>query len=405
MVDPVAGLPVESGLGTLADLYRHLAAAELAGYCDLYARIAAAAADDRELLTVAHALAPAPKVVPVLLFAAVHDLLLREPGHELAEIYRTGVGDPWPPFRSLVLTRTADLAETMAARSIQTNEVGRCVPLAAALTAVHRATGRPLALVEVGASAGLNLLLDRYAHRLGEAPPLGDPGSPVDLTCEPRGPLRPPWGPALPPLGARAGIDLNPLPATDPAARRWLEACVWPRVPDRPERLRAALAIAAADPPDLRRGDGLALVEPVVDELAGLRGPNAESALRGPNAESGLRGPNAEPGGDTVVCVLFSWALAYLDAEGRQRMEEHLDALGRRHDLVCVSAEYPGIAPWVERPTRPPAGPEGQGATLLGLARWRAGRRETRPLAWIQAHGRWIDWLDEATAEAGPGDG
>jgi hypothetical protein len=167
-------------------------------------------------------------------------------------------------------------------------------------------------------------------------------------------------------------------------------------VPDRPERLRAALAIAAADPPDLRAGDGLALVEPVVEELAGLRGPNADS---------GLRGPNAGSGGDALVCVLFSWSLAYLGVEDRRRMGERLDTLGRRHDLVCVSAEHPGVTPWIERPQRPPDGPEGQGATLLGLARWRAGRRETRPLAWIHAHGRWIDWLDGPTADGpAPGD-
>jgi hypothetical protein len=358
-------------IDTLADFYRHLVSSEFTGYCDLYARIGAAAAEDRDLLTVVADLAPAPKIVPILLFAAVHDLVLGEPDQELAGIYATGEGDPWPPFRALVGNRTADLAATMAQRSIQTNEVGRCVPLAAALTAVHRDADRPLALVEVGASAGLNLLLDRYAHVLGDEPLLGDPASPVRLDCEVRGPLRPPWGPTLPPIAHRVGIDLEPVDVLDPADRRWLQACVWPRVPDRPERLRAALGLATADPPDLRRGNGLDLVGPVVTAI-----------------------PD-----DALVCVLFSWALAYLDHDGRAAMEARLDAIGRTRDLACVSAEYPSIAPWIGRPHRVPAGPIGQGATLLGVASWRDGRREARPVAWTHSHGRWIDWLDEATAQ------
>jgi hypothetical protein len=355
----------------LAGFYRHLVTSEFTGYCDLYARIGAAAAEDAEFLAVVARLAPAPKVVPILLFAAVHDLVLRDPDQELARIYATGAGDPWPPFRALVLDRTAELAATMTRRSIQTNEVGRSVPLAAALTAVHRADGRPLAIVEVGASAGLNLLLDRYAHVLGDHGVIGDPQSAVRLACEVRGPLHPPWGPALPPVARRVGIDLEPVDVLDPGDRRWLEACVWPLVPDRPERLRAALALATADPPDLRRGDGVDLIEAVVAELPA----------------------------DALVCVVFSWSLAYLDHDRRRAMGARLDDIGSRQDLACVTAEYPGIAPWIARPERPPAGAVGEGATLLGVASWHGGRRSARPVAWIHAHGRWIDWLDPASAE------
>jgi hypothetical protein len=131
------------------------------------------------------------------------------------------------------------------------------------------------------------------------------------------------------------------------------------------------LAVAAAHPPELRRGNGLDLLGPVVDDLG-------------------------DP--DALVCVLFSWALAYLDHDGRRAMGEQLDEIGRHRELACITAEYPSIAPWVERPTRDPAGSPGQGATLLGLATWHDGRRQTRPLAWTHAHGRWIDWVDDGTA-------
>jgi hypothetical protein len=356
----------------LADYYRHLATNEFDGYCDLYARIARGAAADRELLDLAATLAPPRRNLAVLLFAAVHDLVLAEPGGELAEVYRTGRGDPWPPFRTLVTGRSAELAATMATRSIQTNEVGRAVPVAAALTAAHRAAGRSRAVVEVGCSAGLNLLADRFAHTLGGGPALGDPASPVRLATAARGPLAPPWGPALPPLERRVGIDVAPLDVADPADRRWLQACLWPLVPDRPERLRAALALAAVEPPDLRRGDALDLLVPVVEELAA---------------------------GGTAVAVVSTWAIAYLDADGRHRFGELLDGLaGGGVDLVAVTAEYPGIAPWVPAPARPPTGASAAGATVLGLTRWPGGVRDARAVAWMHAHGAWIDWLDGTTA-------
>ena len=358
----------------LAAFYTYLAEAEFDGYCDLYATLAREIVADRELLEVLAGLAPSTKIVPVLTFAAVHHLLLAEPDQPLARIYATGEGDPWPPFRDLLTTRLDDIAHLMAVRSVQTNEVGRAAVIAPALAAVHERFGRPLALVEIGTSAGLNLLLDRFGYRYdlpdGTTVRRGDLASPVQLACEVRGDLLPSLPPTLPPMASRTGIDLHPVDVHEAEERRWLEACVWPRVPDRPERLRAAIELARAERPELRTGDALELLDPTIATIDE----------------------------DAVPVVLSTWVLGYFSRESRAALGELLDGIGAERDLAFVSGEYPSIAPFVAKPERVAHGTDGGGASLVGLSSWQGGGRRSDPVAWIHAHGRWIDWLDAETA-------
>ena len=170
----------------LADFYRFLAEAEFDGYCDLYARLARATADDPALLASIATMAPATKVLPVLLFAAVHHLVLAAPDSELAACYRGDDGAPptrGPPTAPSSTDRFDELAELVATRTIQTNEVGRSSVLLPALTAVHRRFDRPLTLVELGPSAGLNLFFDRFGYRYDDGVVLGDPDAGVQLEC------------------------------------------------------------------------------------------------------------------------------------------------------------------------------------------------------------------------------
>ena len=141
----------------------------------------------------------------------------------------------------------------MRTRATQTNEAGRCAILLPVLAALPQ----PLALLEVGASAGLCLYPDRYGYRYGDH--RVGAGDPV-LDCAATG-MAPPAG--LPEVVWRAGLDLNPLDVTDPADVAWLEALIWPEHAHRRARLRAAAAIAAAEPPLLVRGD-------LVDDLPAL---------------------------------------------------------------------------------------------------------------------------------------
>ncbi len=141
----------------------------------------------------------------------------------------------------------------------QTNEVARSGILLGGLLTIAARTGLPIELFEIGGSAGLNLLLDRYAYRLGEGRAWGDPSSPVNLSCE--------WRGATPPLDVPLTIvtrrcsDQAPIDAADPAARLRLLAHIWPDQPERLSRIEAALALAVRKGVRVERADAAEWVE------------------------------------------------------------------------------------------------------------------------------------------------
>lgn len=193
---------------------------------------------DDEILALLAALPPM-KRQPNLLFGVVR--FLGGPVDDPAAFHEYTVAN-WPAIEA-----------EMRVRATQTNEAGRCAVLLPVLAALPQ----PLALLEVGASAGLCLYPDRYAYRYGDH--LVGSGEPV-LECAATG-VAPPTG--VPEVVWRAGLDLNPLDVTDPADLAWLDALIWPEHAHRRSRLRAATAVAAAEPPLLVRGD-------LVDDLPAL---------------------------------------------------------------------------------------------------------------------------------------
>ena len=182
---------------------------------------------------------PPGSALPLRFAAALHRLVLTGRAPELAEHYPTvgGVADSrlaWPAARRVIERETADMQE-LTGQPCQTNEVGRTVTLIVGLAEVARRTGQPLRLLEIGASAGLNLLFDRY--RIGEVwgPPdspcrLPDPGIPLDVEG-----LQ---------VAERAGCDPAPLDPGEDEARLRLSASVWGDQVERFGRLRGALEIA-----------------------------------------------------------------------------------------------------------------------------------------------------------------
>jgi len=160
--------------------------------------------------------------------------------------------DQW---RSFLLAHAEEVVAECTARRLQTNEPLRLAPLLPVLSEIDG----PIALLEVGASAGLCLYPDRYSYRFVDAYGAlrasldpDDGPSEVVLVSEVRGRI-----PRLrmPHVVWRAGIDLDPLDARDPRDRAWLQGLVWPGEEGREDRIAAALDVAAADPPLLVRGD------------------------------------------------------------------------------------------------------------------------------------------------------
>lgn len=345
----------------------------------LYAAICQGLAHDAETAVILLAASPGQRR-PVLWLAALHDLVLRDP-HVVAARWFPSVrgstvgnrgmlvGDPWPDVRQTVLDHRDGLTEVIATHSTQTNEVNRAVYLAPALAvACDDVTDTEVALVEMGASAGLLMLLDRYRierRSAGQATIVGDPDSPVrcvgDDRSEPTVPATP-----LPRIGTRVGVDRNPVGLDDEAAVRWLEACLWPDVPRRAERFRAAVDLARQNPPTLVQGD-------MVDDLATV----VALAQRG-----------GEPGAHTVV--FSSWGLTYVAREQRRRVGDVLARLAASGAPVSwVTAEPAGCAPGL---AQPPGLDAGGDVTVLGVRRWRdGGEIEPIVVGSCHPHGAWVD--------------
>lgn len=283
--------------------------------------------------------------------------------------YLSGPTAPGPDFVAWVDAHWAELERVMVARSTQTNEPGRCAVLAPVLASLPQ----PITLLEVGSSAGLCLLPDRYAYRFSEGDPFGLPGenpggqqssvvrpdaaaddAPV-LECRVDG--TPPGDPATLVVAARRGLDVNPLDAADPDDVRWLRALVWPDEQDREERLAACLALAAADPPEIVTGDlrGAALTESL-DALLAAVAPGSTPVLQ------------------------HSAVLAYLPRAERDAFERAVASAGVR----WVSYEGPSVLTSVK-------------ARLTDRAAWESTPNfvvalDGEPIGRASAHGVWVSW-------------
>ena len=317
--------------------YSRFARVEAAGRSQRYEEWALGVAADPDTLAIISEL-PLQKRQPSLVFAS-------------ARWHGCPVG-PYAEWAAWLSANWAAVRETASQGQVQTNEPGRCAALFPALSAIRG----PIALLEVGASAGLCLFPDRYSYRFGDLEPVHplDGPSAVSLECAIND--RVPVPAAMPEIVWRAGIDLNPLDASNPDDARWLDALVWPDDQPRRERLAAAIDIAAADPPRISQGDA-------VTHLASL----AREA----------------PAGATLV-VVTAGVLVYLKRADRDRFLAEI----RTVDAAWLALESARLFDSVVtdlRSRRPVEALDMDGPFALSL--------DGRALALAGAHGQFLDWL------------
>ncbi len=278
---------------------------------------------------------PEDKRQPNLLFAAIRWAAGRVP--EALELDET------------LRNHASTIRQEMLNRSTQTNEPGRCAVLLPLLSRLPQ----PIALIEVGASAGLCLFPDLYAydynisaHQLGGNP--AEPDTPV-LHCSVTGAA--PLPVKRPDVVWRAGLDLNPLDLEDEDAVQWLQTLVWPEQDARLLRLQKAIAVAKQHKPRLIRGD-------LLDDLPALL--------------------EQVPAGTKPV-VFHSAVLYYVrDTDKRDAfVKMMLDS-----DAHWISNEAPGVIPrFAEKVTEP----HPTGRFLLC--------ENGEPRAWTGPHGQTLDWI------------
>ena len=325
----------------------------------IYRLAVAAVADDAKLLSIVEE-APEDARHPGVLLAAVKFLVVRSADHALAMHYRDlRIDGVVEAFRSFVLAHRAQILALMRVRRIQTNEVARTAVLGPVLREVQRRVERPLALIDVGTSAGLNLLVDRVRVDYGHAT-FGPADSPLQLNCLALDDGPPP-GPELD-IQWRVGLDRNPIDLTADDDRGWLQACIWPEHTERAERLATAAQLQASDPPRLVQGDAVEALMPLI----------------------------AETPDDLMLVVVTSWTAVYLS--GRQRGAFERTLATARRPIAWVSAEFPDVVRGVEATHRPKTGESDISKVAVV---WFPGDGEPEQrefFGWSHNHGAWLDW-------------
>ena len=290
--------------------------------------------------------------LPLRLAGALHALVRAGDVEALAALYppnpMPAASDLWREVDEILRTHEATL-QAWLEQPPQTNEVARSTLLMAGLCVVVEQWDLPVRLFELGASAGLNMQLDRYGYRYGDAA-FGPGDSGLVFT--------PDWQGKPPPRAdvkiiSRRGVDINPLNAGRTEERDRLMAYVWPDQRERMARMEAALAIASEDPPTVDRGDAAAWLEQMI---AG----------------------DAKPG--SVRVVMHSIAEQYFPAETRDHIAATMSAAGAK-----ATPETPLC--WL----RFEIDPEFRGTPTLRLITWPDGAE--RLLAKSHPHCTWVEWL------------
>lgn len=321
----------------------------------LYSRIAEGIGRDKELKALcAHASPGQPHANMIL--GAVHFLLLRGNRHPLQRFYGTVGGevsaereDPFPDFRDFVLSHREAVEALIATRVTNTNEIGRSALLHPGFRAIASKVDSPLSLIEIGPSAGLNMIWDSFGvcyRKDGAIKASIYDEAPLIIECELKGDLLPPTG-APPPIAGRVGLELNPVDLANADDRDWLRALIWPNQVARLERLDRAIELFAAHQPLIEAGDALTQL------------PDALAAI-----------PSS-----ATPCVYHTIAIYQFSRAMRQALDDILTVAGLRRPVWRLSFEYDGEL------------------YILSAIRYADGTRQEIRLASCHPHGTWLEWL------------
>ncbi len=324
----------------------------------IYGRIADAVAEDRDVLEILAQAPPAAHLPPAPL-AAVHYLLLEGLDDPLVDVYAgRSDADPGPLFLELCRTHRVPLLALLETRRVQTNDCGRSAIIGPALTWAAAEVPGPYGMIDVGASAGINLHCDRYLLDYGHHGTTGPADSTVRITCDVTG-GDPPIADRLPALEFRAGIDMSPIDLSDPADAQWLLACVWPDT-GRSERVRASIQLAQRNPVPMVEGRANDVLPRVLMDL---------------------------PAGMTAM-VTTTWAFAYFSLAERAEFVDLLRDESTRRHVVWLSAESSGTVDGLAEF----GGADAASPDVLGAVRFDDGVESVHLLGYVQSHGNWIDW-------------
>lgn len=335
----------------LAKQFRLFAARECRGSSELYGYLAMSVAENPELLQLAsHARQGQP--VPNLLLGAVHYLLLSGVEHPLADYYPSiAAENALEPSRAIYAFANfceqyeQEIIDIVTSRLVQTNEVRRCAYLYPSFCMIHAIARKPLALIEIGTSAGLQLLWDQYGYCYDGNRTYGNRQSDLVITAEIRGDQVPFLLENSPPVTTRVGVDLHVNDLSDPDDYLWLRALIWPEQQERIERFDQAAKRVKQHAPRLIEGNGVTLLPDIAASIS------KESAL----------------------CVFHTHVANQFTTQDKAALEAHIQKLGGEREVFHL---YNNMS-----------------EKNLHLDYFVDGEAHQLTLAHTDGHGRWFRWL------------
>jgi len=331
--------------------FKTFATIECRGSSALYEHFSEQIALDDELLQLASYVRPG-QPIPNLFFGAVHYLLLKGNNHELREYYGSIVNKPrdvttaFPYLREFCLKYRDDIIPILKNKFVQTNEVGRCSYLYPAFCYIYEKIKRPLALIEIGTSSGLQLLWDKYCYSYNSNEEVyGEPLSDLIIKSEMKGVRAPVILRQSPQVTTRIGIDLHINDLYNSDDDLWLKSLIWPEHKERFTNFETASQCLKKQPLELIEGDGVKLL--------------TEIALKIPQ--------------DSVVCVFHTHVANQIPTESKFELVERIKKLGQIRDIFHLYNNMWDL---------------GQ----IHLDYYLDGKAYSETLAETDGHGRWFKW-------------
>lgn len=289
--------------------------------------------------------------IPNLLFGAVHYLLLKGKEHQLKEYFPSIVGNPksykesFEFFKDFCFKYRKEIESILITRLVQTNEVRRCAYLYPAFCATYEKARKPLALIEIGTSAGLQLFWDKYSYSYGTGNIYGNKGSKLNITAEIRGENTPILHFTPPPVSTRIGLDLNTIDLNDEEEKLWLKSLIWPEHRERLSMLEEAASYIKESTVSLVDGDGISLLSEYVEGI-----------------------PE-----DSVICIFHTHVANQIPIEKNKQLLQTVETIGKERDVFHI---YNNIQD-----------------RYLHLDYYLDGMESHNTIAETDGHGRWFEWL------------
>lgn len=335
---------------SLAQTFLTFAEKECKGSSLIYEYLSKQIAMDNSLLKIASR-AREGQPVPNLLFGAVHYLLLKGTEHPLKDYYPSIVETPksfkdsFSIFKDFCMNCQKEIEVILQTKLVQTNEVRRCSYLYPAFCMIYERAKKPLALMEIGTSAGLQLNWDKYCYSYGKDKWYGKIDSELPITAEIKGVNRPFLHKTAPPVTTRIGLDLHTIDLQDEEEELWLKSLIWPEHKERLFLFEKAVHYCKEDSLNLITGDGVSLLPQYAETI-----------------------PD-----DSVICIFHTHVANQMPLEGKQLLLQTVDAIGAQRDVFHL---YNNIQD-----------------RFLHLDYYLAGKKSENTIAETDGHGRWFQWL------------